>query len=272
MFRSGQVANPPVGQLAAGAPERIAIGSYNIHSCVGLDGRCDPGRIAGVLKELDCCIYALQEVDNEPDAEDDSQQLELLASALDMAAVPGLSIVRHSGQYGNALLTDLPVLSVRRLNLSYPWFEPRGALDVQLDLHGRALRVIATHLGLSRAERRAQWRQLLLAVSNAPPSTPTIVVGDMNEWFPWSMTLRDVHRILGRPLHAPAEFPTFAPLLALTRIWVHPADALVSIKAHRTQMSRRASDHLPLKAIVEVGKLSPGASTEAAGDWRAGQI
>ena len=26
---------------------------------------------------------------------------------------------------------------------------------------------------------------------------------------------------------APAEFPTFAPFLALTRIWVRPVDALV---------------------------------------------
>lgn len=242
-------------QRALGA--RIAIGSYNVHSCVGLDRRCEPARIAAVLRELDCDIYALQEVDNEPDDEDDSKQLESLASALDMAAVPGLRIVRHSGQYGNAILTHLPVLSVHRLDLSYPWFEPRGALDVQLDLGGRALRVIATHLGLSRAERRAQWRRLLLAVATAPPSLPTILVGDMNEWFPWSMTLRDVHRILGRPSAAPAEFPTFAPFLALTRLWVRPANALVSIGVHRSPTARQASDHLPLKAIVEVGKLAP---------------
>jgi endonuclease/exonuclease/phosphatase family metal-dependent hydrolase len=238
---------------------RIAIGSYNVHSCVGLDRRCDPARTAAVLKELECDIYALQEVDNEPDEEDDSKQLEYLASELDMAAVPGLRIVRHSGQYGNAILTRLPILSVRRLDLSYPWFEPRGALDVQLDLGGRALRVIATHLGLSRAERRAQWRQLLLAVATAPPSLPTIVVGDMNEWFPWSMTLRDVHRILGRPSAAPAEFPTFAPFLALTRIWVRPAHALASIQVHRTSMARWASAHLPLKAVIEAGKLGAAA-------------
>lgn len=236
--------------------DRIAIGSYNIHSCVGLDRRCDARRIANVLRELDCDIYALQEVDNEPDGEDDSKQLEFLATELGMASVPGLRIVRHSGEYGNALLTRLPILSVHRLDLSYPWFEPRGALDVRLDAHGCTLRVIATHLGLSRAERRAQWRQLLLAVATAPPSLPTIVVGDMNEWFPWSPELRDVHRILGEPVAAPAEFPTFAPLLALTRIWVRPASAVTSITAHRSATARRASDHLPLKAVVELERLS----------------
>ena len=261
MHRSGPSAGAP---FSGPSRDRIAIGSYNVHSCVGLDRRCNPARIAAVLKELDCDIYALQEVDNEPDEDDDSKQLEYLASELGMAAVPGLRIVRHSGQYGNAILTHLPILSVRRHDLSYPWFEPRGALDIHLELGGRALRVIATHLGLSRAERRAQWRQLLIAVATAPPGLPTVVVGDMNEWFPWSMTLRDAHRILGQPSGAPAEFPTFAPFLALTRIWVRPVHALASIEAHRTPLARRASDHLPLKAVVEVGKL--GITIEETGD------
>jgi endonuclease/exonuclease/phosphatase family metal-dependent hydrolase len=247
---------PQPATLGAVRVPRIAIGSYNVHSCVGLDRRCDPPRIAAVLKELDCDIYALQEVDNEGDEDEDSKQLEFLSRTLGMAAVPGLRIVRHSGQYGNAILTRLPILSVHRLDLSYPWFEPRGALDVCLDLGGAVLRVIATHLGLSRAERRAQWRQLLSAVRSAPPSTPTVVIGDMNEWFPWSMTLRDVHRILGRPTAAPPEFPTRAPFLALTRVWVRPVQAIDAIAVHRSALARRASDHLPIKAVIDVGRFA----------------
>jgi endonuclease/exonuclease/phosphatase family metal-dependent hydrolase len=233
---------------------RITIGSYNVHSCVGWDRRRAPARIAEVLKELDCDIYALQEVDNEAGEEEDSMQLEYLSQALNMAAVPGLRIVRHSGEYGNALLTHLPIVSVHRHDLSYSWFEPRGALDVQLDLGHHRLRVIATHLGLSRSERRAQWRHLLKAVAQAPPELPTIVLGDMNEWFPFSATLHDAHRILGEPL-APVAFPSFAPFLALTRIWVRPVGAIVSIDVHRTRIARRASDHLPVKAVIDVEKL-----------------
>lgn len=234
---------------------RIAIGSYNIHSCVGLDRRRSPSRIAAVLKELDCDIYALQEVDNEPGEGHDSRQLEYLSEAMDMAAVPGLRIVRHSGEYGNALLTRLPIVSVHRHDLSYWRFEPRGALDVELDVGGNHhTRVIATHLGLSRAERRSQWRQLLKAVATSPAEQPTVVLGDMNEWFRGSATLRDAHRILGEPL-APPAFPSFAPFLALTRIWVRPVAAIVSIGVHRTALSRRASDHLPLKAVIDVEKF-----------------
>ena len=234
---------------------RVAIGSYNIHSCRGWDFRRRPSRIAAVLRELDCDIYALQEVDNEESAGEDSMQLEYLSRELEMAAVPGLRIVRHSGEYGNALLTHLPILSVHRHDLSYSRFEPRGALDVQLDLGDHKLRVIATHLGLSRSERREQWRYLLQAVASAPPELPTIVLGDMNEWLPSSATLRDAHRILGEPL-APPAFPSFAPFLALTRIWVRPVGAMTSIEVHRTPLSRRASDHLPVKAVIDVEKFS----------------
>ena len=55
---------------------RVAIGSYNVHKCVGWDRRRAPSRIAAVLKELDCDIYALQEVDNEEGDGEDSMQLE----------------------------------------------------------------------------------------------------------------------------------------------------------------------------------------------------
>ena len=114
--------------------------------------------------------------------------------------------------------------------------------------------MIATHLGLSRPERRSQWRHLLKAVAAAPAELPTVVLGDMNEWFPFSATLRDAHHILGEPL-APAAFPSFAPFLALTRIWVRPVGCDAVDQVHRTPLSRRASDHLPVKAVIDVEKF-----------------
>ena len=233
---------------------RLAIASYNVHRCVGIDRQCSPARIAAVLRELDCDIYALQEVDNSPGALEDSQQLEYLARVTDMAAVPGLRIVRHMGEYGNAILTRLPINQIRRHDLSYSWCEPRGAVDVELDLNGQPLRVIAVHLGLRRSERRFQWRRLTVAIAEGSLDMPTIVLGDMNEWYRGSRMMREAHDAFGEP-PAPAAFPSFAPLLALTRIWVRPRAALESIVTHRTELTRKASDHLPLKATLDVSKL-----------------
>jgi endonuclease/exonuclease/phosphatase family metal-dependent hydrolase len=241
-------------ELIAARHGRLAVASYNVHSCVGLDRRRSASRIAEVLQELDCDIYALQEVDNQPGDHEESMQLEYLARSLGMSSVPGLRIVRHTGEYGNALLTRLPITDIRRHDLSYSWCEPRGAIDVQLDLHGQPLRVIATHLGLRRSERRFQWRRLMVAIAEGSMDMPTIVLGDMNEWYRGARTLREAHDAFGEP-PAPSGFPSFSPLLALTRIWVRPRAALQSILAHRTELTRKASDHLPIKATLDVAKL-----------------
>jgi endonuclease/exonuclease/phosphatase family metal-dependent hydrolase len=233
---------------------RLAIASYNLHSCVGMDRNCDPARSAHVLRELQCDIYALQEVDNQRASYADSMQLDYLAKSVGMTAVPGLRIVRHSGEYGNAILTRFPIRQVRRHDLSYSRSEPRGALDVEIDLYGQPLRVIATHLGLRRSERRFQWRRLMVAIAEGSMEMPTIVLGDMNEWYRRAITLREAHLAFGEP-PAPAGFPGFAPFLSLTRIWVRPHIAIRSITAHRSALSRIASDHLPIKAELDLARL-----------------
>ena len=39
---------------------------YNIHQCVGTDGKCDPQRIAAVIQDTKADIIGLQEVDLNP--------------------------------------------------------------------------------------------------------------------------------------------------------------------------------------------------------------
>lgn len=244
----GEIPHPIMG------PEQLRVASYNIHSCVGIDRRCRPARIAAVLRELDCDVVALQEVDNSPGIEEDSKQLDYLSNAVEMASIPGLRIVRHAGEYGNAVLTKLPIISVQRHDLSYSRYEPRGALDVVLDLAGRHLRVIATHLGLARSERHIQWQRMLPLLAAQEQSLPLVLLGDMNEWYRGSQMLREVNQILGEA-PAPVAFPSYAPCLALTRIWVRPRHALQAVAVHRSETARRASDHLPLRALISVAQM-----------------
>ena len=231
---------------------RLCIASYNIHSSVGMDRKRKPSRIAEVIEQIGCAIIALQEVDNQPGDHDESMQLQYFAKRLGMTAVPGLRMIRKTGEYGNAVLTRFPILDVRHHLLDYPRCEPRGAIDVHLDVHGRKVRVIAAHLGLRRAERRFQWTQILKEVAEEC-SVPTFVLGDMNEWFRGSATLKQAHRLFGAP-PAPPAFPSFWPVLALTRIWIRPVQTLVSMDVHRTELSKVASDHLPVKATVDLGR------------------
>lgn len=235
---------------AAVAAERCIVASYNIHRCIGLDGRNDPERVARVINEMGPDIIGLQEVESRFGSTLDIHQLNYLAEETGLQAVAGSTILREDSHYGNALLTRHRVCEVRTIDVSIAGFEPRGILDVDLEVHGRQLRVLVTHFGLGSRERRRQTRLLLDAVA-AHPDEPVVVVSDFNEWFPWRKSLRWMHARLGRA-PSPRTFPAPWPVMALDRVWVAPSENLVGVEAYRSALSRVASDHLPLRAVVDL--------------------
>ena len=220
-------------------PDCLRIASYNLHGCVGTDGKRDDERIARVIGELGCDTVGLQEVHG----------LEALARATGLRAIAGPQYVWHGRHLGNAVLTRRPVLDVRQHDYSCAGGEPRSALDVDLEVDGIPVRIIVTHLGLKPAERRSQVRELLRLVRHTPLHERVLVLGDINEWLPLGRPLRWLHGIFG---HSPAErsFPSRFPLFALDRVWVRPRHALLALGAHRSRLAAQASDHLPVKAII----------------------
>lgn len=229
----------------------LRVASYNVHGGRGADGRVDVARIARVVAELDCDTVGLQEVNSRAADGSEAPQLDRLAELTGMTAIPGLNIIHHDGHYGNALLTRRPVLKVQRHDLSYRRSEPRGALDVELAVDGEPVRVIVTHLGLRPAERRFQVKQMLHVLHDVPKHQAVVVLGDINEWLPLGRPLRWLHGILG---HSPSErsFPVGCPLFALDRVWVRPRGSLLAFGVYRSASARSASDHYPVRAIVDV--------------------
>jgi endonuclease/exonuclease/phosphatase family metal-dependent hydrolase len=226
----------------------VSLLSYNVHSCVGLDKRPDADRIAGIIRKLNPDVVGLQEIANRYGGPEEAAQLDFLAAATGMRDVPGPTLLHAQGDYGNALLTRGEMKSVRRIDLNFKSLEPRGALDVDLDLDGSPLRVIVTHLGLRTSERRFQVRRLI-ELFGASPIRPLILMGDMNEWFPWGRPARWLHRYFGR-LPLLRTYPTQFPLFALDQILVYPREALLGLEVIATPETRIASDHLPLLARI----------------------
>lgn len=241
----------PVDELGAGsrAHDLLRIASYNIHRCIGTDGKLNAARVAEVIRELECDTVGLQEVDSRPGARSDSMQLQYLAAETGMQAVPGTTILLHDRAFGNALLTRRPILDVRRHDLSFRRYEPRGALEVDLNVGGRCMRVFVMHLGLLPSERRYQMRKVLQLLREMPLDQPVVVLGDINEWLPLSRPLRWLHNLMGAPPWQ-RSFPVWAPLFALDRVWVRPRGSLLGFRVHRSALSRTASDHYPVMAVV----------------------
>lgn len=234
-----------------GNVRELKIATYNIHG--GLPAwtahskRQIASRIARVIAELGADIVAMQEVPlggaDLPDV------LSQLREATGLYAVEGPTLDTPKRRYGNAVLSRFPVRMARTLDLSFHRREPRGALDADIDCEGQLIRVVATHLGLSATERSTQVRTLLAAFDSS--ELPVILVGDINEWFVRGRALRALVSHFRRA-PAPRTFPTFCPMLALDRIWVHPGEWLVDVTVHRSRMARQASDHYPLVARIQV--------------------
>jgi len=227
---------------------QLRVASYNIHACIGTDGRFDPARITAVIREMDADVIALQEVEHH--LIDNEDLLDYLARTTGYQAVAGPTLMRETRHYGNALLTRMPIIDSHSRDISVAPYEPRAVIEAQLSAGNKTVTVMATHLGLWPAERRMQVRQLLLLLEQQSTDV-TLLLGDLNEWFLWGRPLRWLQRFFKKSRHIPT-FPANFPLFSLDRVWVAPEKTLLAISSHRSILSRKASDHLPIVATIQL--------------------
>jgi endonuclease/exonuclease/phosphatase family metal-dependent hydrolase len=141
-----------------GSPPSLRVATYNVHACVGRDGRYDPDRVATVIGELDADVVALQEF-TYPASVALETRMPVVLTTLDRYECALGPTRQRTGRtvtecFGNALLTRHPIIEVHRIDLSMERREPRGALAATIDVDGVRLHVLATHLGLRVRERR----------------------------------------------------------------------------------------------------------------------
>jgi endonuclease/exonuclease/phosphatase family metal-dependent hydrolase len=234
-----------------GRPRHVRVASYNVHACIGTDGVFSPPRIAEVLAGLDADFVALQEVE-----EREYQGMtvsEFLMNALGLVCAGRTTHRRAGFDYGNVVLSRVSPLRTVSLDLGFPRREPRGAIEADFAIDGYAMRLLATHFGLSKKERRAQLRTILPYVENREPDL-TVLCADFNEWLAFSHVHRTLRRVLGT-VPAVRTFPSRFATLSLDRIYASPLATLVSVMAVATGAARRASDHLPVIAEFDLTRI-----------------
>jgi len=240
---------------------RLRLLTYNIHKCIGgVDRRYDPERIRAVIAHCQPDFVLLQEVDHYTRRSNNDRQVDLLGDLLGFRHrtwFPNVQ-VRTGGEYGNAILSRFPLTDTRNIDLTIPPKKRRSVLHaryrVRLDRrHSRTVHVYNMHLGLAGYERKIQLRKFLASepLIQLHPDTPVIIAGDFN----------DVWGTLGPKILEPAgfrgigpvrTFPAWGPVRALDAIYVRGPVDIVSADRSRTELSRRASDHLPLIAELAI--------------------
>ena len=236
----------------------LRVASYNVHGCLGWDGRRDVGRIVRVLREIDADVIGLQEVESRH-GRSEVDQAERFAAALGMSCIEG-PLLHHAqrGWFGNALLTRLEVGAVRRVLFDSHGGEARGAIVCDLSAGDDACwRVMTTHLDLRSRHRRRQFATLLDQLLPSPRQ-PTVLMGDFNELWSRSRGLAALKRHAELP-SSPRSFPSWLPALRLDRIALSGCRLQGGVRRHLTPLSRRASDHLPIFADVVADPVSASA-------------
>src|SRR6185503_11408445 len=124
---------------------------------------------------------------------------------------------------------------------------------------GHELQVLVTHLGLTRRERLAQIEALLgpLWMGDSRCASPRLLCGDLNcrpgspEHRRLEKTLVDA-ALVSPPAGGSATFPALRPLVRLDHVLVSPDVRVLRTTVPRSRELRRASDHLPLVADLEL--------------------
>jgi endonuclease/exonuclease/phosphatase family metal-dependent hydrolase len=248
-------------EVVAPADARVKVMSYNVHSCIGNDGRVSPRRIAKLIAQQAPDVVALQEIEHGRARSRHEHQAALIAETLGyhLAFCPAVTV--GDERYGHAVLSRHPLETVKMELLPAPkrswWPEPRAALWTRVVIGGRPLNLLTTHLGLSMAERMLQIQALLGSkwIGALPADEPVILCGDFNfaaGSAPHRLAvthLRDVAETRRRELRT---FPSARPLVQIDHIFVSAHFAVEDITTVRNDLSRVASDHLPLVASLRL--------------------
>ncbi|EAU42355.1 putative Endonuclease/Exonuclease/phosphatase family protein [Fulvimarina pelagi HTCC2506] len=240
-------------------PGTLRIVSWNIHGAIGRRRRPNPERTIAEIERMAPDILILQEVDGRTMFGRAAGAFEYVTGALwerlpreteERAShiVEARTADWPSDDIGNLLWSRFPVSSSRIIDLPGPDIENRKVIEAIVELGGRRLRVLGTHLALLPTTRLKQARTIVDHLTGID-HLPTVLGGDLNEWFPngW------VHSTLSCRLpkvHAPRTWPERVPIAPLDRFY---ASQDVEIVARGTDARAGvASDHRAISIDVRV--------------------
>ncbi|MEM9644424.1 MAG: endonuclease/exonuclease/phosphatase family protein, partial [Planctomycetota bacterium] len=253
------------------ACDRIRVATYNVHGCLGLDGQFLPQRIARVVSQCEADVVALQELDVGRSRSGRVDQARAIAQTLNMQHHFFGAWRVEEECYGDAILSRLPFRLIRsgELPTTKANRERRGAIWIELGFDNTKLQIINTHLSLYPIERKIQAEALVGDVwaGAARQQGPTILLGDFNArprsaaWKIIDATMRDAH--LQAPGPTPATWFSTRPLFRIDHVFGTKELRVESASVLDNQLSRIASDHLPLVVQFQLNTSSNCARTSA---------
>lgn len=161
--------------------QRIRVMTYNIHVGVGMDKKLDLQRIADVINAEHPDLVGLQEVDRGVKRTEGKDEIAELAKLTSMSFAYAHNLDYQGGQYGVAILSRFPIRSSdHRKYENRREAERRGMIRVEVEVNGRVVNFVTTHLDYQYEDGRVfETEQLLKFIDGV--KGPLIIVGDFND-------------------------------------------------------------------------------------------
>jgi endonuclease/exonuclease/phosphatase family metal-dependent hydrolase len=234
-------------------PPRLRVMSYNIHHGRGTDGVIDLERIAAVINAANVDLVALQEVDVKTGRSGRVDQLAELARLTDMHARFAKGRDYDGGDYGQAVLSRVPIESFQVHPLPPATEADKRIAASAVIAPQRGLpRVVfvTTHLHHQSEEFRLQQVARLGEILQPHLDSPLILVGDVNA-RPGSPVVNELLQTYQDTTSDDAlTYPSTAPDRKI--------DYILLPKCHRWRVVHSevideplASDHRPVLAELE---------------------
>jgi endonuclease/exonuclease/phosphatase family metal-dependent hydrolase len=240
---------------SAASHKTIRVMTYNIHVGVGMDKKLDLSRIAEVINKQHPDLVGLQEVDRGVERTQRIDEIAELAKLTRMDYAFAFNLKYQGGQYGVAILSRFPIRATdHRLFRNVREAERRGSIRAELNIDGRIVNFVTTHLDYQYEDGRVfETEQLLAAVKDV--KGPLIVVGDFND-----VPAGGAYKLMGEQFDDAwsasqtsgegFSYPADKPVKRIDYIFTRKTDRIRTRRARIVETL--ASDHVPVVADLEI--------------------
>ena len=233
---------------------KLKIMTYNICSGKNMARERDLEFSASVIREVQPYFVTLNEVRSHTSDIGPMDQADELGRLTGYYPVFGKSIDVMGGDYGNALLTRLPLVSREVVHIPDPeregegFYEHRTVLKCVLRAGEKEFAVMCTHFGLMPGEQKNAVDTVVELTEKT--DMPALVMGDLN-LTPDAPVLKPLMEKLGNTdalNHGLLTFPSDKPEIKIDYILYTDGITALSLDSIDTQ----CSDHRPLTAVIEI--------------------
>src|SRR5687767_2246313 len=237
------------------AKRTLSVMTYNIHVGVGMDKKLDLQLIADVINAASPDLVGLQEVDRGVKRTEGKDEIAELAAMTRMHFAFAPNLDYQGGKYGVAILSRHPIkATVHRMFENKRESERRGMLKTEIELDGKTINFVTTHLDYQFEDGRLfETQQLMKNLDGV--NGPLIVVADLNDVpegssYKLMRTKFDDAWVTSRAKGNGFSYPADEPVKRIDHIFYRTGNRIRAKKAW--VVATLASDHVPVVAELEI--------------------